>query len=697
MGTYSTQMRTDAESLLHDLAQGGRLVHLERLPAAPARTGSLSSPLPDAVWKALGVPALWSHQAAAIDLARQGRSVVVATGTASGKSLCYQAADRRGGRRRAGPARPCCCSRPRPWPRTSCGRSTALDVPGLVAATYDGDTVARGAGVGPPPRQRACSPTPRCSTSACSPTTAAGPRSSCGCATSWSTSCTSLRGIFGTHVGPPAAPAAAAVRRATARRRRSCSRSATIGEPGRLAVGAVRPAGRGGHRRRLAARRAAVRAVEPAAARRGDRARGRRPTARRPRCWPSWSSGGHADDRLLPQPARAPRWWPPTVRRRLPEELADDGAPVPRRLPGRGAAGDRGRAVRRPAAGRRGHERPRARRRHRRARRLRARRLPRHHRLACGSRPGGPGAAQQRSLAVLVAGDDQLDQWLMAHPREVFTPAARAGGRQPGQPVRARSPTSPAPPTSSRSRPTTSAGGATTSTTASAGWCSTTGCAPARRPGRTGRGRGSPAPGRRAAQRARPEEFRIAEPDGRLVGTVDEGRAFELVHPGAVYLHQGQPYRVDALDLDDRVAVRRAGRRRRVHAGPHRRPSVRILATRTTRGRSGGAELHLGAVEVAEPGRRLPAARHRVTGEVLGAEDARPAADPAGDPGVLVRGRRPPCSSAAGVDAGRGAGHAARRRARRHRHPAAVHHLRPVGRGRRVDHRCRPTPAGRRS
>ncbi len=33
---------------------------------------------------------LWSHQAEAIDLVRAGRSVAVATGTASGKSLCYQ-------------------------------------------------------------------------------------------------------------------------------------------------------------------------------------------------------------------------------------------------------------------------------------------------------------------------------------------------------------------------------------------------------------------------------------------------------------------------------------------------------------------------------------------------------------------------------------------------------------------------------
>ena len=37
-----------------------------------------------------GLGALWTHQAAAIDALRAGQHTVVATGTASGKSLCYQ-------------------------------------------------------------------------------------------------------------------------------------------------------------------------------------------------------------------------------------------------------------------------------------------------------------------------------------------------------------------------------------------------------------------------------------------------------------------------------------------------------------------------------------------------------------------------------------------------------------------------------
>ncbi|MCZ7421370.1 DEAD/DEAH box helicase [Verrucosispora sp. WMMA2121] len=42
---------------------------------------------------------------------------------------------------------------------------------------------------------------------------------------------------------------------------------------------------------------------------------------------------------------------------------------------------------------------------------------------------------------------------------------------------------------------------------------------------------------------------------GRLLGTVDGGSAHFLLHPGAVYLHQGTSYVVDSLDLDDGCAL----------------------------------------------------------------------------------------------------------------------------------------------
>src|SRR5439155_20042003 len=67
-------------------------------------------------------------------------------------------------------------------------------------------------------------------------------------------------------------------------------------------------------------------------------------------------------------------------------------------------------------------------------------------------------------------------------------------------------------------------------------------------------GRGAPAAavGRRTGSSA---EYRIVDEQASLIGTVDEARAFSLVHPGALYLHQGRQYRVRELDLEDRAAV----------------------------------------------------------------------------------------------------------------------------------------------
>ena len=50
--------------------------------------------------------------------------------------------------------------------------------------------------------------------------------------------------------------------------------------------------------------------------------------------------------------------------------------------------------------------------------------------------------------------------------------------------------------------------------------------------------------------------FLIVDADtGALLGTVDEARAFVQVHPGAIYLHQGEQHEVVELDLDRHVAL----------------------------------------------------------------------------------------------------------------------------------------------
>ncbi len=70
----------------------GQIAHVHRLPARKARYGRLRRPLPrplQAALKRVGVEKLYTHQARAINAVRAGQHVVVSTSTASGKTLCY--------------------------------------------------------------------------------------------------------------------------------------------------------------------------------------------------------------------------------------------------------------------------------------------------------------------------------------------------------------------------------------------------------------------------------------------------------------------------------------------------------------------------------------------------------------------------------------------------------------------------------
>jgi DEAD/DEAH box helicase domain-containing protein len=71
-----------------------QIVHVEEIAARDAIYGELDAPLPPRLQEALaaqGVNRLYRHQAEAIDLARSGHHLIVTTPTASGKSLCYNA------------------------------------------------------------------------------------------------------------------------------------------------------------------------------------------------------------------------------------------------------------------------------------------------------------------------------------------------------------------------------------------------------------------------------------------------------------------------------------------------------------------------------------------------------------------------------------------------------------------------------
>ena len=89
-------MRRGPEDLLAALlaAPGhrDRLTHVERLPARPGEPVAWPEWVDPRVREALagaGIDRPWRHQVHAAELAHRGESVVVSTGTASGKSLCY--------------------------------------------------------------------------------------------------------------------------------------------------------------------------------------------------------------------------------------------------------------------------------------------------------------------------------------------------------------------------------------------------------------------------------------------------------------------------------------------------------------------------------------------------------------------------------------------------------------------------------
>ena len=80
------------QRLLLDPTRRERVTHVEHVPARTGRQTDWPVWVPPLLVDRLalqGVSAPWEHQAQAADLARGGSSVVVATGTASGKSLAY--------------------------------------------------------------------------------------------------------------------------------------------------------------------------------------------------------------------------------------------------------------------------------------------------------------------------------------------------------------------------------------------------------------------------------------------------------------------------------------------------------------------------------------------------------------------------------------------------------------------------------
>jgi DEAD/DEAH box helicase domain-containing protein len=117
-----------------------RLAQQIELPERVGRRVDIPAWVPDQVTARLtaaGVDRLWAHQVSAAELLRAGNHVLLATGVASGKSLAYQlpiaeAAARGGTALYLSPTKALA--------RDQLGRLAALAGPGLVAAVIDGDT-----------------------------------------------------------------------------------------------------------------------------------------------------------------------------------------------------------------------------------------------------------------------------------------------------------------------------------------------------------------------------------------------------------------------------------------------------------------------------------------------------------------------------------------------------------------------------
>jgi DEAD/DEAH box helicase domain-containing protein len=126
-----------------------RVRHVERLAARPGRVAPWPAWVDADVVDALrqqGIEQPWAHQARAAELVHRGEHVVVATGTASGKSLAYLLPALTAVRRERGPglaarrATALYLAPTKALAGDQLARVESLRLAGVRAATYDGDT-----------------------------------------------------------------------------------------------------------------------------------------------------------------------------------------------------------------------------------------------------------------------------------------------------------------------------------------------------------------------------------------------------------------------------------------------------------------------------------------------------------------------------------------------------------------------------
>ncbi|HVS67191.1 MAG TPA: DEAD/DEAH box helicase [Mycobacteriales bacterium] len=228
---------------------------------------------------------------------------------------------------------------------------------------------------------------------------------------------------------------------------------------------------------------------------------------------------------------------------------------------------------------------------------------------------GRAGRAGRDALAVLIARDDPLDTYLIHHPAAVFGRPVEAAVLDPDNPHVLR----PHLAAAAAELPLTDADAAGFGPSALGVLESLVADGLLRR--RTNawywtareratdladlRGTGGP-------------PVRICEVDtGRLLGTVDAAASHAAVHPGAVYLHQGATYVVAQLDLDASVALVEADNPD-WFTSARDVTDIRIVSSLRAQ-RFAGVELHFGTVDVTS--QIVSFLRRKLgSGEVLGEE-----------------------------------------------------------------------------
>ena len=166
---------------------------------------------------------------------------------------------------------------------------------------------------------------------------------------------------------------------------------------------------------------------------------------------------------------------------------------------------------------------------------------------------GRAGRRGEASLAILVAQDDPLDQYLVHHAEDLFRKPPEAAVIDPTNPYVL----GPHLACAAREHPMAPEELAFFGDTAPAlaEELQVNGDLVERR-GRLHAAAGTTPHGSVDIRSASGSLFAIVEADtGALLGTVDESRAFVQVHPGAIYLHQGEQYEVIDLELERKVAL----------------------------------------------------------------------------------------------------------------------------------------------